>query len=39
MAEKEAISNRNADRVEFVLYKGSGVTRPTWYINWFEIER
>ena len=29
----------SADRVEFVLYKGSSVTRPTWYINWFEIER
>jgi hypothetical protein len=35
----EYVEVESADRVEFVLYKGSGVSRPTWYINWFEIDR
>ena len=35
----EYVEVESADRVEFVLYKGSGVTRPTWYINWFDQQK
>ena len=37
MAEKEAISNRNADRVDFVLCKQ--LSPVTWLVNYYEIER